>query len=137
MSQTNPDVKASMEELEHCTSGKTVLQAATTTKGRAKATFGLELDPMSAVTDSPRRDGAGLPEDGPKMMQSPLARDILPSVESIAVYVYGEASQSTVRKVRHQIERHGLPITKVAGRIESRCSWIDARYAAPTNGAQK
>jgi hypothetical protein len=60
-----------------------------------------------------------------------LAQDILPSISAISQYVYGESSPSKVRRLRHMIERHGFPIKKVAGRIESRKSWIDQYYAEP------
>jgi hypothetical protein len=64
-----------------------------------------------------------------------LAQDILPSISSICEYVYGEADPSKVRRLRHMIERHGFPIKKVAGRIESRKSWIDAFYSQPDRRA--
>jgi hypothetical protein len=60
-----------------------------------------------------------------------LAQDILPSINSICEYVYGESSPSKVRRLRHMIDAHGFPAKKVAGRIESRRSWIDAYYATP------
>jgi hypothetical protein len=57
-----------------------------------------------------------------------LADDILPSVEAIAAYL-----GKTPRQVRHLIDRHDLPIRKVAG-IESKKSWLDAFYATPDRG---
>jgi hypothetical protein len=67
--------------------------------------------------------------------QSTLAQDILPSIDAIAAYIYGEATPSTVRRIRHLIAGHNLPITKKGGRIESRKSWLDKLYAEPDQRA--
>ena len=65
----------------------------------------------------------------------PLAADLLPDVPSIAQEIYGEANASTVRRVRHLIQCHGLPVKKIGGRWESRRSWLQAYYAqADPNG---
>jgi hypothetical protein len=64
-----------------------------------------------------------------------LNEDLLPSVNAIAEYLYGEASKKTVRRVRHLIDRHGLPVKRVGGRIEGRRTWCDAFYAQPDSDA--
>jgi hypothetical protein len=63
--------------------------------------------------------------------QSTLSQDLLPSVEDIAAHVYGEATATNVRRIRHLIAVHGFPHKKVGGKIESKKSWIDAYYAEP------
>jgi hypothetical protein len=59
-----------------------------------------------------------------------FSNDLLPSINAIAEYMYGEANPRTVRRVRHMIDR-GLPAKKAAGRLESRKTWIDGWYAEP------
>jgi hypothetical protein len=66
------------------------------------------------------------------MTETPLAADLLPSINAMAIELFGEANPSTVRRVRHLIEKHGLPYTKRGGRIESRRSWLREYYAQPT-----
>jgi hypothetical protein len=67
-----------------------------------------------------------------QMTESNLAADILPSINAIAEYVYGEANKKTVRRLRHLIDRHGFPIKKAGARIEGRKSWCDNYYAEPS-----
>jgi hypothetical protein len=62
---------------------------------------------------------------------SPLADDILPSVADMAEYIYGRKDKAALRRVRHMIEVGSVPTKKVAGRHESRKSWINAAYAQP------
>jgi hypothetical protein len=62
---------------------------------------------------------------------SSLREDLLPNLNAIAEHVYGEATPSTVRRLRHLIAMHGFPHKKVGGKIESRRSWIDQFYASP------
>jgi hypothetical protein len=64
-----------------------------------------------------------------------LKNDILPSVQAIAEHVYGKATPKTIRRLRHLIAAHGLPVKKVGGKIESRRSWIDQYYATPDQPA--
>jgi hypothetical protein len=70
-----------------------------------------------------------------ELRQSNLSADILPSVESIAAYLYGEANKSTVRRIRHLIATAGFPAKKVGGKIEGRRSWCDSYYSTPDNAA--
>jgi hypothetical protein len=67
-----------------------------------------------------------------------LKDDLLSSVPAIAEYVYGAATPSTVRRLRHLIDKYGFPVKRVGAKIESRKSWIDRYYAEPdrTNGAE-
>ena len=60
-----------------------------------------------------------------------LNEDLLPDLRAIANYVYGEATPSTVRRLRHLIATAGFPAKKVGGKIESRKSWVDGYYAEP------
>jgi hypothetical protein len=60
-----------------------------------------------------------------------LAGDILPTIDTIAEYIYGQATPGTMRRVRHLIAKGELPTKKIGGRRESRKSWIDATYAKP------
>jgi hypothetical protein len=64
-----------------------------------------------------------------------LREDILPSINAIAEYVYGEANKSTVRRLRHLIDHHDFPIKRVGAKIEGRCSWCDSYYAEPDRRA--
>jgi hypothetical protein len=66
---------------------------------------------------------------------SSLHEDILPSINAIAEYVYGEANKSTVRRLRHLIDRHHFPIKRVGSRIEGRRSWCESYYSQPDNVA--
>jgi hypothetical protein len=66
---------------------------------------------------------------------SSLHEDILPSINAIADYVYGEANKSTVRRLRHLIDHHHFPIKRVGSRIEGRRSWCDSYYSQPDNVA--
>lgn len=68
-----------------------------------------------------------------------LRDDLLPTIDAIAEYVYGEANKITVRRIRHLIDRHGFPAKKAGGKLSSKKSWIEAHYAepdAPRNGAR-
>ncbi len=64
-------------------------------------------------------------------MDTPLADDLLTTIEAIAEYITGEATEASVRRVRHLIRSHRLPSKKVGGLIQSRKSWIDRYYAEP------
>jgi hypothetical protein len=73
------------------------------------------------------------------LRQSNLADDLLPNISAIAEYVYGEAKPSTVRRLRHLIDKHGFPIKRAGAKIEGRKSWCDTYYAEPdsANGTSK
>jgi hypothetical protein len=64
-----------------------------------------------------------------------LRDDLLPSLNAIAEYVYGEANKSTVRRLRHLIDHHGFPIKRVGAKLEGRRSWCDSYYSQPDNAA--
>jgi hypothetical protein len=70
-----------------------------------------------------------VPNEGQFSMPNTL--DLLSGVSAIAEYVYGAATPSTERRVRHLVATGDLPSKKVRGRIESRRSWIDAAYSQP------
>jgi hypothetical protein len=57
--------------------------------------------------------------------------DLLSGVSAIAEFLYGEATPSTERRVRHLVSVGDIPAKKVRGRIESRRSWIEQAYAEP------
>jgi hypothetical protein len=59
--------------------------------------------------------------------------DPLLDVSGIALRLYGKADKTATRRVRHLIARGVIPTKKTAGRIESRCSWVDAAFAEPDN----
>ena len=63
-------------------------------------------------------------------MTSPpaLRDDYVPSIAGIAEELYGEATPKTVRKVRHQIAKHDLPVVRRGKYISSFRSWL-ARWA--------
>jgi hypothetical protein len=60
----------------------------------------------------------------------PLADDLLRSVKEIAAYL-GESE----RRTRHLIDTGVVPAKKVAGRVQSRKSWVDEYYAEPDQPA--
>jgi hypothetical protein len=64
-------------------------------------------------------------------MTPTLKDDRLPNITAISEYLCGQATPSTIRRIRHLIAAHGFPHKKVGGKIESRKSWIDAYYAEP------
>jgi hypothetical protein len=68
---------------------------------------------------------------------SELREDLLPSLNAIAEYVYGEATPSKVRRLRHLIDKHGFPIKRAGAKIEGRKSWCDAYYAQPDKPASR
>ena len=70
---------------------------------------------------------------------SSLKDDVLPNLPAIAEYVYGRATPSTVRRLRHLIDHHHFPIKRVGAKIEGRRSWCDSYYSAPdaANGASQ
>jgi hypothetical protein len=62
----------------------------------------------------------------------PLAGDpVLSGVAAISKYLYGTDDAYHQRRVRHLINSRVIPTKKVAGRLESRPSWLDAVYAEP------
>jgi hypothetical protein len=65
----------------------------------------------------------------------PLAGDLLSGVAAISRHMYGDDSASNQRRVRHLISTGVIPSKKVAGRVESRRSWIDAYYSQPDRPA--
>jgi hypothetical protein len=69
------------------------------------------------------------------MGQPSLKDDLLPTINAIAEYVYGEANPSTVRRLRHLIEKHGFPVKRVGSKIEGRKTWCDRYYAEPDHAA--
>jgi hypothetical protein len=66
-----------------------------------------------------------------------LSDDLLPHINAIAEFVYGEATPTTVRRVRHLIDHHGFPAIKDGGKITSKKSWIEKRYEQPDQPASK
>jgi hypothetical protein len=60
-----------------------------------------------------------------------LAGDLLSGVAAIARHMYGDDSAYHQRRVRHLVDRGLIPSKKVAGRVESRVSWIAEVYAEP------
>jgi hypothetical protein len=60
-----------------------------------------------------------------------LNDDLLPSINAIAEYVYGEANKKTVRRLRHLIDKHNFPVKQVGAKYEGRRSWCDQYYAEP------
>jgi hypothetical protein len=68
-------------------------------------------------------------ERGKTMPENRL--DILSGVPAIAEYVYGAATPYYVRRCRHLLANGHLPSKKVAGRVESRRSWLDAAWSEP------
>jgi hypothetical protein len=65
--------------------------------------------------------------------------DVLSGVPAIAECLYGTATPYHVRRTRHLISKGLIPTRKVAGRVESRRSWLEAAWAEPDqiDGAQK
>jgi hypothetical protein len=62
-----------------------------------------------------------------------LTNDLLPNINAIAEYVYGEANKKNVRRLRHLIDHHRFPIKRVGAKIEGRRSWCDSYYCQPDN----
>lgn len=69
------------------------------------------------------------------MTQGNLAADILPSINAIAEYVYGEANKKTVRRLRHLIDKHNFPVKQVGAKYEGRKTWCNSYYAEPDRPA--
>jgi len=64
-----------------------------------------------------------------------LHEDLLPNINAIAEYVYGEANKKTVRRLRHLIDKHNFPVKQVGAKYEGRRSWCDSYYSQPDNAA--
>jgi hypothetical protein len=64
-----------------------------------------------------------------------LSDDRLPNLAAISEYLCGQATPSTIRRLRHLIAVHGFPVKRVGAKIESRRSWIDRYYAEPDKPA--
>jgi hypothetical protein len=60
-----------------------------------------------------------------------MSIDLLSGVAAISRYLYGDASTPHQRRVRHLVRIGAIPHRKVAGRIETRRSWVEAAYAEP------
>jgi hypothetical protein len=68
-----------------------------------------------------------------------LAGELLSGAAAISRYLYGDDSTYHQRRTRHLIAKGFIPVKRVAGRVESRTSWIDEAYAEPDqpNGKAK
>ncbi|WP_336489823.1 DNA-binding protein [Methylobacterium nigriterrae] len=63
-----------------------------------------------------------------------LAEDLMTGAEAIAVFMFGDASETNKRKVYHASDKLGLPTFKLGGTICARRStiiaWIEERERA-------
>jgi hypothetical protein len=72
-----------------------------------------------------------VPTEGKIEMSKPTTLDVLSGVSEIAEFLYGVATPSTERRVRHMVSSGDIPAKKVRGRIESRRTWIERTYSEP------